>query len=517
MNLAQVARLLAGIAAFLTAAQLPPLVMAMTEAPTQGQSAVSSFVASLIFGSVVAAALWFVGRKRQGQVYRKEAIAVAGLAWILAGVLGAVPLQWSGVLSNPIDAVFETVSGLTTCGATVLASGDNPSIESVPPSLLLWRAMLQWIGGLGIVVVFAALLPAMGITSKNLLTSETVGVGTDSYQPRVLDKARLILFIYLGLTASCAMLLVLLGGFSWFDATCHAFTALATGGYSTRASVGAFNSLGGEIVLTVFMFLAGASFAVLATHVRTGWKCLSTLTRTGEFRIYTLMTLGLIVALTMSLLRAGLPFGSALRQASFNGVSVLTSTGYATVDYQAWPTFATVLLFCAMFVGGCTGSTAGGIKQVRVLVILKLFAYTLRHFVRPKSVERLKLDAEVLPAAVISSILAIVLLWIISIVLGAVVISLDDRLNFVAALSVSTSMMGSCGPALTIVDPAHAAEVVIGGGTAATLAGTINVGPFGGYGELHDSTKVVLMFQMVLGRLELLTLLALFTPGFWRR
>lgn len=517
MNLAQVARLLAGIAAFLTLAQLPPLVMALTEAATPGTSAIGGFVASMLVGSTVAGLLWLAGRGKHEQVYRKEAIAVAGLSWILAGLLGAVPLQWSGVIQDPIDAVFETVSGLTTCGATVLASGDNPSIESVPPSLLLWRSMLQWIGGLGIVLVFAALLPAMGVTSKNLLTSETVGVGTDTYQPRVLDKARLILFIYVGLTATCTALLMLLGGFGLLDAICHAFTTLATGGYSTRSSVGAFDSLGGEIVLIVFMFLAGASFAVVATHMRSGWRSVSALLRTGEFRIYTIMTLGLVTALTVSLMEVGVPFGKALRQAAFNGVSVLTSTGYATADFHAWPTISIVLLFSAMFVGGCTGSTAGGIKQVRVLVILKLFAYTIRHFVRPKSVERIKLDEEALPAAVISSILAIVLLWITTIVAGAAVISLDDRLNFVASFSISASMIGSCGPALTIVDPAHAADVVLNGGTAATLANTINVGPFGGYGELYDGTKIVLIFQMVLGRLELLTLLALLTPSFWRR
>ncbi|MFM1872878.1 MAG: Trk system potassium uptake protein TrkH, partial [Planctomycetota bacterium] len=407
--------------------------------------------------------------------------------------------------------------GLTTTGATVLASAKNMAIEQVPPSLLLWRASLQWIGGLGIVLVFAALLPAMGVTSKNLLTSETVGVGTETYQPRVLDKARMILFLYTGMTAACALLLVLVGGFSTFDAICHAFTALATGGYSTRGSLAAFDSLGGEIVLIVFMFLAGASLAVLATHLRTGLRCIPALLRTGEFRIYTVLTLALVAALTFSLVRAGLPFGTALRQAAFNGVSVLTSTGYATADFQAWPTFALVALFCAMFIGGCTGSTAGGIKMVRVLVVLKLFAYTIRHFVRPKSVERIKLDEEALPAAVISSIVAIVLLWLTCIVVGAALIALDERLNFVAAFATSASMMGSCGPALTMVDPASAVAVTVDGGTAVTLAATPNVGPFGGYGELHDATKIVLIAQMVLGRLELLTLLALFTPSFWRR
>lgn len=518
MNLAQVARLLAGIAALLTLAQLPALLFACLEPASHGLDPAGGFVASIAIGVVVAALLWLGGRGTGKQpVYRKEAIAVAGLAWVLAGMLGAVPLQWSGVLPNAVDAVFETISGLTTCGATVLGSGDNLAIEQVPQSVLLWRAMLQWIGGLGIVLVFAALLPAMGATSKNLLTSEAVGVGTETYQPRVLDKARMILFLYLGGTLACALCLVLFGGFGWFDAICHAFTALSTGGYSTRSSLAAFDSLGGEIVLTVFMFLGGASLAVIATHLRTGLGCLPALLRTGEFRLYAILTGILVLTLTVSLLAAGLPLGTALRQATFNGVSVLTSTGYATADFQVWPTLCLVALFSAMFLGGCTGSTAGGIKMVRALVVLKLCAYTVRHFVRPKSVERIKLDEEVLPAAMISSILAIVLLWIVAVLVGGALISFDDKLNFVAALSASASMLGSTGPALTLVEPASAAEVLLHGGTAKTLAGMANVGPFGGYGELQTGSKLVLMAQMVLGRLELLTILALFTPSFWRR
>jgi trk system potassium uptake protein TrkH len=517
MNLAQVARLMAGFAGLLTLAQVPPLVFALQENAPAHLAPVAGFTASMLIGAAVATLLWLAGRNDRGEIYRKEAIAVAGLSWFLASLLGAIPFQWSGLLQSPIDAVFETASGLTTCGATVLGSGDNIAIADVPQSLLLWRAMTQWIGGIGIVLVFVALLPAMGVTGKNLLSSESVGVGSDRFQPRAIEKARLIATIYLSLTALCVLLLVTVGGFDWFDATCHAFTALATGGYSTRASVAEFDSLGGELVLVLFMFLAGASFAVVATNWRTGWRCPLILVRSGEFRMYSLVSLLVVTTLTFTLLRSGLPFGTALRQALFNGISVLTSTGYATADFHAWPALATLILFCSMFVGGCTGSTAGGIKQVRLLVTLKLIAYSIRHFVRPKSVERLKLDDEVLPAAVISSILTIVLLWLVCVVLGALVIALDGRMNFVSALATSASMQGSCGPALTLVEPGPALDVVQNGGTAATLAGTPNIGPFGGYGELRPWTKLVLVLQMVLGRLELLTVLALFAPSMWRR
>jgi trk system potassium uptake protein TrkH len=517
MNLPQVARLMAGFAGFFTLAQVPAFACALLETRNDRYATVAGFGSSLLVGALVSALLWSAGRRDRGQVFRKEAIAVAGLSWFLASLLGAIPFQWSGLLPNAFDAVFETVSGLTTTGASVLGSGPNPQVPDAPPSLLLWRALLQWIGGIGIVLVFVALLPAMGITGKNLLSSESVGVGTESYQPRAIEKARLIAAIYTGLTAACAVLLVLLGEFGWFDAVCHAFTALSTGGYSTRGSVAAFESLGGEIVLTVFMFLGGCSFAVIATNWREGLPCLRTLTRSGEFRLYAITTTLLIGFCTIALVRGGLPAGTALRQASFNSISVLTSTGYATANFQIWPATATLLLFGAMFLGGCSGSTAGGVKQVRLLVILKLLAYTIRHFVRPKSVERIKLDDEVLPASVISSILAIVMLWCLTVAIGAVVLSFDPQLNFLAALTASASMVGNCGPALSMVDPTQAQQALLQGGTAAALGGLADIGPFGGFGGVSDGAKLVMSLQMLFGRLELLTALVLFSPSFWRR
>lgn len=517
MNLGQVARMMAGFAAFFTAAQLPPLLLALHEGTGGRFVAAGGFLASIAVGVLVVALLWWAGRNTHGPVFRKEAIATAGLSWLLAGLLGAIPFQWSGLLTNPVDAVFEAISGLTTTGASVLGSGGKPAIEDTPASLLLWRALMQWIGGCGIVLVFVALLPAMGVTGKNLLTSESVAVGTETYQPRAIEKARLIAAIYGALTVACAVLLVAVGGFGWFEAICHAFTALSTGGFSTRSSIASFQSLGGEIVLIVFMFLGGCSLAWVAVHWRSGRHCLPGLVRSGEFRLYALVTAVGIVVCTALLVLSGVAAPTALRHAAFNVTSVLTSTGYANADYQAWPAGALLLLFGMMLVGGCSGSTAGGIKQVRLLVILRLLAYSIRHFVRPKSVERIKLDDEVLPAAVISSILAIVLLWAVTLGLGALLLGLDEQLPFIGALTASASMLGSTGPSLTLVDPV-AAEAVLGTIMAAPVqSGVANIGPMGGYGDLRDGTKLVMAALMLLGRLELLTVLALFSPSFWRR
>lgn len=516
MNLPQVARMMARFVGFFTLAQLPPLLVSLAETETTFR-ATQGFLASLLVSGVVGGLLHAAGRRASGLHFRKEALAVAGLCWALASLLGAVPFFASNLLPGLVDAVFEATSGLTTCGATVLGGGGHCAPEQAPASMLLWRAQMQWIGGLGIVLVFVALLPAMGVTGKNLLTSESVGVSSASYQPRAIEKARVIGGLYLALTGLCILALVSIGGFGWFDAICHGFSTLATGGYSTRSSVAAFDSLPAELVLTVFMFLGGASFTLLAVHWRTETHGLHTLVRSGEFRLYSLVTAAVVLAITWSLVQVGTPFGAALRMAAFNGISVLTSTGFATADFQAWPALATLVLFFSMFVGGCSGSTSGGLKQVRLLVTLKLCAYTIRHFVRPKIVERIKLDNEVLPAAVISSILAIVLLWCISVVLGAIALMVLQPMNFTAGLSIAASMLGSTGPALTLVEPVSATAVLAEGGTAATLAGAINVGPFGSFGDLNAPAKLLLSFLMLLGRLELLTVLALFMPSFWRR
>jgi trk system potassium uptake protein TrkH len=513
VNFTDVSRVLAGFAAFFTLAQVPALALAFGEEGDDRCSAFGGLVASIGIGVVVSAILAYAGRGASGRIHRKETICVAGIAWILASMLGAIPFQWSGLLPDPVDAVFESVSGLTTCGATVLGSTQNPTPEATPQSLLLWRAMLQWFGGIGIVLVFVALLPSMGAAGRGLLTAEAVGVASGSDQPRVLGQSRGVIGVYVTLTAACILLLVAIGGMSWFDAVCQAFSALATGGYSTRTSIAAFESLGVEVVLTVFMFLGGCSFAVMAASARRGVTGMADLFRTGEFRMYALCTLAAVGAVTADLCLRGVSFGPALRQSSFNVISMLSCCGFATSDFHAWPPLSLIVIFACTIVGGCTGSAAGGFKQVRLLVCLKLLAYSMRRFVRPRSVERLRLDGEVLEAATVSSILSMVLLWLVCVLLCAMVIGLDPRLSFVGAFTASASMLGNCGPAMAAVAPGQGIPAI---GQAVAVIGP-NIGPFGSFGDLHSPTKLVMCFQMVLGRLELLTMLALFTPSFWRR
>lgn len=516
MNLGAVLRVLAGFVAFFSLVQGAPLLVACFDPPgEQGRSGVLGFALSAAAGALVASLFWAIGRRSRPGFFRREALLVSGVSWLVASVLGALPFLWSGVLRDPIDALFESVSGLTTCGGTVLGCAGNPTPEQTPGSLLLWRAMLQWLGGLGIVLIFVVLLLA-GAANKNLLVAESVGVTVDGDQPRLLQQARWVTGVYVALTTACIALLLTVGGMGTLDAVCHAFSALATGGYSTKTSLAVFDHLGAEVVLTVFMFLGGCSFTVMAGVLREGTSGLRAMLRTAEFRLYALFTALTVGAVTLDLVRAGVAWPAALRQASFNVVSMLSCCGFATADFHAWPPLSLLVIFSCSLIGGCTGSAAGGMKQVRVLVCLRLFAYQLRTFVQPKRIEHLRLDGDVLPAATVSSIVAIVLLWLLTVLLGAMLIACDQRLSFIGALTASASMLGNCGPAMAAVDPQALAAGLPAQGVGVAVIGP-NIGPLGGYGDLSGWTKLVLSFEMVLGRLELLPLLALLTPGFWRR
>jgi len=515
VNLGRVSQVLAGFVAFFSLVQVVPLLLALGEAAGPRNAGVAGFATSIGLGVVVALLLWAGGRRAPSEFYRKEAIVVAVAAWLLASLLGAVPYQWSGLLPDPADALFESVSGLATCGGTVLASAGNPRPEDTAHSLLLWRAMQHWLGGIGIVLCFVVLLPSMGAAGKSLLSTESVGVSTDTHQPRVLSQSRGVVAVYVSLTLACFGLLMLVG-MNLFEAVCQSFATLATGGYSTRTSIADFHSLGVEVVLTVFMYLAGCSFIVMAASVREGWSGLGGMVRTSEFRVYTLFTVLAVGSVTFDLMRRGLGLGDALRQSSFNVVSMLCCCGFVTADFQAWPPLSLLVIFTCSIVGGCTGSAAGGMKQARFLICLKLLAYSLRHFVRPKSIERLRLDGEVLQASTVSSVLAMVLLWLLTVLLGAMVLACDQRLSFIAGLSASASMLAGCGPSMAAVHPDAIANGLPALGQTVAVIGP-NIGGLGGYGDLASWTKLVMCFEMILGRLELLTLLAVFTPSFWRR
>lgn len=507
MNVPAIARMLSGFVLFFVLAQVVPLAVALLA----GEDT-AGFDTSLGVGLATAACLRFAGRRADMRMFfRREALAVVALAWPVAGVLGALPYWCSAVLENPVDAVFESVSGLTTTGASVLGSPVTPAIEDVPRSLLLWRSMEQWLGGMGIVLVFVVLLPGAGVVGKNLLSAEEVGVAGSADRPRLRSRARRLFQVYLALTLLDVCLLRVAGIDTWFDAVCHAFTTMSTGGFSTRnASIAAYDSLGVELVTIVFMALAAMNFVFLLSLVAGRPGRPRSLAGTPEVRLYAYFMTGLVLVAALALWARGgsaedplsgtrdySSFATCLRDAAFNVVSNLTCTGFATADYQAWPGPAILLFLVAMLVGGCTGSTSGGIKIMRLLVAGKLVAHSLQQFTRPRSVATLRVGRDPVPDSVVSAVMSMVLLWLASIAIGGFLMLLDPRVDLLSAVSAPISMLACCGPAMS--------------------DGPLNIGPAGSYGLLTDPTKVLLLLQMILGRLEILAPLMLVLPGFWRR
>jgi len=445
------------------------------------------FADSILLGIILGAALAFWGRRTKQEFFRREALAVVSLGWILAAAVGALPFFLSHRFPGGyINCYFEAMSGFTTTGATVLSE-----IESVPEGLLLWRSFTQWLGGVGIVVLFVAVLPALGVEAKHLYRVEIPGVIKDGTRPRIRESASLLWKIYLGFTVlECAFLM--LGGMTFFDALNHTFTTLATGGFSTKnAGIAHFNSLAVEGVIVFFMLAVGVNFSLYASAVRGKirqfWK-------EPEFRAYLAFLLGAVILLTLSLTahRYYPSPATSLRHSLFQAVSIMTTTGYYTADFDQWPSFARILLILLMFVGGSAGSTAGSIKVVRIVALAKMAWIELQHFFFPRRVRTAKLGKSVLPEESRHAVFGFFILFVAVFIFGTV---------FMAGLG---------------LDPITAASSVI-----ATLG---NVGPgLGGvgavqhYGHIPAPGKIFLSFCMVLGRLEIFTVLVLFLPEFWKK
>lgn len=528
MNLARVSQILSGFLLFFSLVELVPLAVSWFEAPpvAKGIDAKMGFLSGSAIGLLLAGLFHLAGRGARPEFFRREALLVVALAWLLASGVGALPFLWSGALPTAPDALYESVSGLTTCGGTVFTSGPNFAVEDLPASILLWRALLHLMGGLGILLMFLVLLPIMGAaTGKSLLASEATGVAAETLSPRMQEQAHALFRVYLGLIVLDTLGLWWLG-MSGFDAFCHACATVATGGFSTRNySIGQYGSVGIEVWTTAFMFLGACNFILLHDLVRARFRNPLLLWRNDEFRFFLGCTVVAVAFVAFRLHAWGQrmedpalgrvhDYGDllvCLREASFNVVSYITTTGFATVDFQNWPRVTILVLILGVLMGGCTGSTGGSVKALRVLVTWRLLAYSLRHFIRPKSVEKIKLDGEALSATTMTAVLSTTLLWLLVLAAGTLVMSLDPRLDLLSSLTANAANMANCGPALTAV------RETAPGLFAVANTGDLNLGPYGGYGGLDGWTKLLLAAQMLFGRLEIYTLLAVLAPMFWRR
>ena len=504
----------------------------------------------------VGALLWTLF-KPSDELRVREGFAIVGLAWFVLSLVGAAPWVLSGVLAEYTDAFFEVMSGFTTTGATILGGADTPQIEAVPNAFLFWRSLTHWLGGMGIIVLTIAILPLLGVGGMQLFKAEVPGPSADKLTPRVTETAKRLWAIYVILTV--AQVILLLPAMSLFDAVNHAMATLATGGFSTEnGSVGQYGSAYVDWVITAFMVLAGVNFAL---HYQLFHRNLKPVLQNEELKVYLAILGGATLFLTLVLwtptgdllpapvtldgevvtqevvearaedgvvgseattrdaqraggdqVGGGAELGNelasrdergrtvvrydsfldALRYGAFQAAAIITTTGFGTADYEVWPPLALVILFALFFVGGMAGSTGGGVKVVRVLLILKNSFRELRQLVHPQAILPIRLDHRVVPEGILRNVLSFIVFYVGLIGLGTLVMGFMG-LDIWSAFSATFSCVGNVGPAFGAM------------------------GPTENYTHVPVAGKWVLSILMMAGRLEIFTVLLLFTPAFWKR
>lgn len=431
---------------------------------------------------------YLIGRPFERELKTKDGFLVVVMAWTGMAAFSTYPLMAAIPALSFTDAYFETMSGLSTTGATVLTG-----LDQLPPSVNLWRHELNWLGGMGIIVLAVAILPVLGVGGRQMFMAETPGPMKDSkLTPRITETAKNLWLVYAGITAACVIALKL-AGMTWFDAVCHAFSAMSLGGFSTHdASVGYFNSPAIEFVLIVFMLIAGMNFAThfLALHARN----LSPYRHDIEAVPFVVLVLGSCVGITWYLWNQGtyLDFWTALRHTSFNLVSMATDCGFASVDFNQWPVFAPLWMLFLSCICVSTGSTGGGIKLMRTLILIKQSQLQMFLLTHPVAVNPLKVGRMVIPENIILSVLGFIFVYFMSIVILTLLLVISG-LDFVSAFSAIVACINNAGPGLNTVGPAT------------------------NYASLSDFQTWICTLSMFLGRIEVFTALIILTPAFWRK
>lgn len=493
MNYRLVAKYLGRFACAIGLLMLPSVLCAVL---FRDWASVVSFGESIGMALLIGAALMGLGYRAPDRMFQREGLALVGIGWLLAAGISALPFIFSGSL-DPVDAYFEAMSGLTTTGSTVLVD-----IEAVPASILFWRSFTHWIGGMGIIVLFIAVLPYMGAGGKQLFKSESPGPDPRGLSPRIRDTASTLWTIYVGLTVVQTVLLMAVG-MNLYDALTHTFGTLATGGFSPRAaSVAAFDSVAVELIIIVFMVLAGTNFGLFFAMLHNDW--LAPLKNT-EWKAYILILAVASTLITINLMgvqghvaadSASPPppdysLGEAARHATFLTVSLMTTTGFGTEDFDQWPHFSRMLLVVLMFVGGCAGSTGGGIKVVRFIMLFKMAYWRLESTFRPKTVRPIRINGQIVDEEMQRTVYAFFFIHVMIFVAGCLFMSALG-LPFQSAATSVIATLNNIGPGLEMV------------------------GAVQNFQFIPDSGKVFLSLCMAMGRLELFSICVLFLPSFWK-
>lgn len=455
---------------------------------TGEEQEVRAFALTILLVLTAGSVVYMITRKKKGRLFSaRDGFFMVTVSWIIASAAGALPFYLSGSIPSFTDAYFETMSGFTTTGASILKE-----IQSLPRSILFWRSLTHWLGGMGFVVLTVAVLPLLGIGGVRLVSAESPGPTVDKITPKITHMAKLLWIIYIAMTVVETVLL-LFGGMDLFDSLTHTFGTLATGGFSTKnSSVAYFNSPYIDGVITVFMVLAGVNFGL---YYRALTGNMTELKKNTELKVYLFIFIAATFFMAVPLVgKVYSGWGESLRYTSFQAASILTTTGFATADFDLWPAFSKYILFALMFIGGCSGSTGGGIKVIRIATLFKQAVTEMKHLADPRGVFSTRINGVAVRKDFVYSIAGFVFLYILMPLLTTGVVAMaPGNYSLITCFSTALATVGNIGPGFALVGPAM------------------------NYSFFPDAVKWFLSFAMMSGRLEIYTVLILFTPYFWRR
>jgi trk system potassium uptake protein len=481
MNLRVVSRLTALIIGIVAALLLAPMSFGIYDGQPR---TVVAYAAAMALAVTLAVILRGLGRNAPDEIHRKDALGVVALTWLGLGFIGGIPFVLEGSIPHPASALFEAVSGFTTTGASVVSD-----IDGLTRATNLWRCLMHWIGGMGIVVLFVAVFPQLGVGAKHLFRSEVPGPITEGLRPKIKQTAMALWWVYAGLTLLAGVLLVL-AGMPIFDAVCHAMSVLATGGFSSRsASLGAYDNPVIHWIIIAFMLVGGINFGLYYGLLRGRWRGF---VRNYELRFYLIVNLSVVGILTASILSTHDGPVDAVRYAAFQTLAVTTTTGFATEDFDVYPDVARFALFLCMFMGGCAGSTSAGLKASRVYIMAKMVMMELTSLLRPHEVATVRAGRSSISSEVARSVTTFFAVYMLLFaVVSFCLIALG--LDLVTGMSATIACISGVGPGLG------------------------NVGPAQNYALVPAAGKVLLSLCMIAGRLEIFALFAIFSRETWRK
>ncbi|EMU54723.1 MULTISPECIES: TrkH family potassium uptake protein [Clostridium] len=480
MNYKAVLSILGNVVKYMVALLFVPLLIALY----YGEGDAKSFLLTILIGAPIGFILSNIKAEKKA-IYAKEGFLIVGFAWIIISAIGALPFVISGAIPSFIDAFFETVSGFTTTGATILTA-----IEGLPKGILFWRSFTHWIGGMGFLIFMLALIPSLGSNSIHLLKAESPGPSPGKIVPKIKETAKILYLIYFALTLIEGILLMC-AGMNLYDAVIHAMGTAGTGGFSNmNASIAAFNSPAIEWIITIFMLIFGINFALYFQILKGNFKGFF---KNEELRYYLLIIVSAFILITVNIISLnGGDIILSIRQSAFQVSSIVTSTGFATVDFNFWPTLSKLIIVMLMFVGAMAGSTGGGIKTVRIVIMLKAIKREINKIIHPKRVNSVKIDGKTVDEDIIHGVFLFIGAYIIISLIAIFIISFDNFDVVTTVTSVITTM-SNIGPGLEVV------------------------GPAGNFAAFSPLSKLVLSFCMLAGRLEIYPMLIMFSPSIWRK